>query len=73
MNVVRTVDELGRVALPIELRTALDINEKDQLDIFAEGNKIILQKHMPACFVCNSTNGIQGYNEKPLYGELTVN
>ena len=43
-GVVRKVDELGRVVLPIELRRNLDINEKDALEIFVDEDKIILKK-----------------------------
>lgn len=41
-GIVRKVDELGRVVLPIELRRNLDINEKDALEIYVDGDKIIL-------------------------------
>jgi len=47
-GIVRKVDELGRIVLPIELRRTLRIQEKDSLEIFIDGNKIILQKYEPA-------------------------
>ena len=47
-GIVRKVDELGRVVLPIELRRNLDINEKDALEIFVDNDKIILKKYEPA-------------------------
>ena len=43
-GIVRKVDELGRIVLPIELRRTLDINEKDSLEIYVDGNHIILKK-----------------------------
>lgn len=46
-GIVRKVDELGRVVLPIELRRTLGIEEKDALEIFVEGESIILKKYQP--------------------------
>ena len=43
-GIVRKVDELGRIVLPIELRRNLDINEKDALEIFVDDDKVILKK-----------------------------
>ena len=43
-GIVRKVDELGRIVLPIELRRTLDINEKDSLEIYVDGSHIILKK-----------------------------
>ena len=48
-GIVRKVDELGRIVLPIELRRTLHINEKDSLEIFVDHDKIVLQKYEPAC------------------------
>lgn len=55
-GIVRKVDELGRIVLPIELRRTLDINEKDSLEIFVEGSNIILRKYEPACIFCGSAD-----------------
>ncbi|HAI87124.1 MAG TPA: AbrB family transcriptional regulator, partial [Firmicutes bacterium] len=48
-GIVRKVDELGRVVIPIELRRTLQIAEKDSLEIYVDGEKIILKKYEPAC------------------------
>ena len=48
-GVVRRVDELGRIVIPIELRRTLDIAEKDALEIYVDGEQIILKKYEPAC------------------------
>ena len=53
-GIVRRVDELGRIVLPIEMRRTLDIAEKDALEIYVDGNHIILKKYEPACIFCNS-------------------
>lgn len=52
-GIVRKVDELGRVVIPIELRRTLGINEKDALEIYVDGDKIILRKYEPrmACML----------------------
>ena len=42
-GIVRRVDELGRIVLPIELRRTLDIAEKDELEIFVDGSVIMLK------------------------------
>ena len=46
-GIVRKIDHLGRVVLPIELRRTLNIAEKDALEIFVDGEQIILQKYEP--------------------------
>ena len=48
-GIVRKVDELGRIVLPIELRRTLDIAERDPLEIYVDGPSIILNKYQPAC------------------------
>ena len=57
-GVVRKVDELGRIVLPIEIRKVLDIKQKDAIEIFTDGDKIVLQKYQPACTFCNNANNI---------------
>lgn len=47
-GIVRKVDELGRIVLPIELRRTLDIAEKDALEIYVDGSSIILKKYQPS-------------------------
>ena len=53
-GVVRKVDDLGRIVLPIELRRTLDINIKDALEIYTEENQIILKKYEPVCILWRS-------------------
>ena len=60
-GIVRKVDELGRIVLPIELRRTLDINEKDSLEIYVDGNHIILKKYEPACIFCNSAINVVNF------------
>ena len=63
-GVVRKVDELGRIVLPISIRQIMDINEKDSLEIFTDENKIILQKYQPYCIFCNNADNIVYFSGK---------
>lgn len=56
-GIVRAVDPLGRVVLPIELRRSMSIGTNDGLEIFTEGNTIILRKYNPGCTFCGSVDG----------------
>ena len=63
-GVVRKLDELGRIVLPIELRRTLDISVRDTLEIFVEDDKIILKKYHPACIFCNDARNVQPFKGK---------
>ena len=63
-GIIRPVDGLGRIVLPIEIRRNLDIEERDQLEIYLEGDRIILQKYELSCVFCGSTAGLAEYRGK---------
>lgn len=63
-GIVRKVDELGRVVIPIELRRTMGIDEKDALEIYVDNEKIILKKYEPACIFCGNATDIQDYRGK---------
>lgn len=63
-GVVRKVDELGRVVIPIELRRTLGIAEKDALEIYVDEEKIILKKYEPACIFCGNAEGVINFRGK---------
>ena len=63
-GIVRKVDELGRVVIPIELRRTLDIAEKDALEIYVDGEQIILKKYAPACIFCGQAKNITVFKGK---------
>ena len=65
-GMIRQLDALGRVVLPIELRRTLDINTRDMLEIFVEGNSIILRKYEPNCLFCGSSSGLTPYKDKQI-------
>lgn len=68
-GVVRKVDELGRIVLPIELRRSLDIAEKDALEIYVYGERVILKKYQPACVFCGEARDISNYKGKNICSE----
>lgn len=68
-GIIRKVDDLGRIVLPIELRRILDIAERDELEIFMENDRIILQKFEPACVFCDSDRGLVSYKGKNICQE----
>lgn len=72
-GIVRKVDELGRIVLPIELRRTLNINEKDSLEIFVDTDKIVLQKYEPACIFCGSADDIITYKGRNICAECRQN
>lgn len=63
-GVVRKVDELGRIVLPVELRRTHGIEEKDALEIYVDGGNIVLKKYEPACIFCNDARNVQNYKGK---------
>ena len=63
-GVVRKLDDLGRIVIPIELRRTMDIGLRDTLEIFVEDDKIILKKYHPACIFCNDARDVIPYKDK---------
>ena len=63
-GIVRKVDELGRIVLPIELRRTLDIAEKDSLEIYMDGSSIVLKKYQPACIFCDDAKDVVLFHGK---------
>ncbi|MCD6322283.1 MAG: AbrB family transcriptional regulator [Clostridiales bacterium] len=63
-GIVRKVDELGRIVVPIELRRSLGIGDRDAVEMFMEDNSIVIRKHQPSCVFCGSTEGTLEYKQK---------
>lgn len=63
-GIVRKVDELGRIVLPIELRRTMNIEVKDPLEIFVKGQQIILKRYNPPCIFCGSDDDVIPHKEK---------
>lgn len=70
-GIVRKVDELGRVVIPIELRRTLGINEKDALEIYVDDDRIILKKYKPS-MTCQITGEISDDNLSLANGRLVL-
>ncbi|MGD8192554.1 AbrB/MazE/SpoVT family DNA-binding domain-containing protein [Brevibacillus ginsengisoli] len=68
-GIVRKVDELGRVVIPIELRRTLGIAEKDALEIYVDGERIILKKYEPACIFTGNADNLIYYKGKMISKE----
>lgn len=69
IGIVRKLDELGRIVIPRELRRTLDIKEKDSLEIFVDGDQIILRKYEPACVFCGQADGVNSVHGKNICPE----
>lgn len=65
-GMVRNVDNLGRVVVPKELRTTLGIENGDPVEIFVDGEKVVLKKYQPGCHVCAAVEGEMSH----FYGRL---
>lgn len=63
-GIVRKVDELGRIVLPIELRRNLGIDIKDSLEIYVDNDTIVLKKYQPACIFCGSADNVINFEGK---------
>ena len=65
-GVYRRVDELGRIVLPKEIRDALEINIKDPMEIYTDGNSVILKKLEDNCIFCGRTKDINKFKDKTI-------
>jgi AbrB family transcriptional regulator, transcriptional pleiotropic regulator of transition state genes len=70
-GIVRKVDELGRVVIPIELRRTLDINIKDPLEIYVDNDKVVLKKYQPN-MACQITGESSDENVSLANGKLVL-
>lgn len=63
-GIVRKVDELGRIVIPKELRRTLNIEEGDPLEIFGDGEEVILRKYEPGCVFCGNVKYVVEFKGK---------
>ena len=63
-GIVRKVDELGRIVIPIELRRIRDVNVGDSMEVFVDGEQIILRKYEPSCTFCSELKEVINYKGK---------
>lgn len=72
-GMIRPVDELGRIVLPIELRNTLDINIRDGLEIYTDENKILLKKHVVGCIFCGEMKNTEIFKDKEICSKCKEN
>lgn len=63
-GVVRSIDKLGRIVIPMELRKVLGIGGMDSMEIFTDGEEIILKKYSPCCTFCGEGKEVVDYKGK---------
>lgn len=63
-GIVREIDSLGRIVLPKSIRTNFGLNEKDGVEIFTDGDGIVLKKYAPFCIFCGGNENIITYKDK---------
>ncbi len=60
-GIVRKVDDLGRIVIPKEIRNVLMIGEKDPLEIFMDGDSVVLKAYKPLCYLCGGSKDLKQY------------
>lgn len=63
-GIVRKVDNLGRIVLPVELRRTLGIDIHSDVEIYVDGDQVILKKYLPCCIFCGSKEELATYDDK---------
>lgn len=63
-GIVRKLDELGRIVIPIEIRNKFNISERDPIEIYVDGTNIILSKYESTCIFCEGTKNLTEYKGK---------
>ncbi len=65
-GIIRKLDELGRVVIPIEIRNKFHLSEKDPLEIYVDGTSIILKKYESSCIFCGKSENLKEFKEKQI-------
>ena len=63
-GIVRRLDELGRIVIPIEIRNKFNISERDPIEIYVDGSNIILSKYESSCIFCGNTKNLKEFKDK---------
>jgi transcriptional pleiotropic regulator of transition state genes len=63
-NEPRSVDGVGRLVIPVDMRTRLGLTEGSEVDFQLDGQRIIIQKYNPGCIFCDSTEECFVYSGK---------
>lgn len=65
-GIVRKIDRLGRIVIPMEVRKAFDIDSRDPLEIFVEDEKIVMTKYTYGCIFCGSSKELKFFKDKKI-------
>ena len=60
-GIVRKVDDLGRIVLPAELRRLLELDDRAEVEIYTEGDTVVLKKHRPSCVFCGGQDELRTF------------
>ena len=71
-GIVRRVDDLGRIVIPMELRRTLGIKVKDPIAGLGDGERIILQKHHDVCAICGNTDDIREIKDRSVCADCVT-
>ena len=63
-GIIRKLDELGRIVIPIEMRRTFEIDQDTPIEIFVSEDQIILKKHDPSCIFCHNTKSLLSFKGK---------
>lgn len=64
IGVVRKVDDLGRISIPVKVRRDMGLKENAQVEIYVDGERIVLEKYGPACVFCGNKDGVRNFRGK---------
>ena len=70
-GIIRRMDELGRVVIPIEIRNQFNIGQKDPIEIYVDGSSIVLKKFEPNCIFCGNTKNLLEYHNKLIWKDCS--
>ncbi|WP_295152015.1 AbrB/MazE/SpoVT family DNA-binding domain-containing protein [uncultured Ruminococcus sp.] len=71
-GIVRKVDELGRIVLPIELRRTYDLAVRDSIEIYTEDDKIILKKYQKSCIFCGNKENLIDFKDRTICADCAA-
>lgn len=64
IGIIKRFDDLGRIGVPKNIRDNFGIIDKTPMQMYVEGNRIIMEKYEDACLFCNSKENLQNINER---------
>jgi AbrB family transcriptional regulator, transcriptional pleiotropic regulator of transition state genes len=65
-GIVRKIDLLNRIVIPKEICRTFGIEERSPMEIYTDGDKIILKKYEPACIFCGGTDDLRDFGDKKI-------